>query len=148
MRRAWSSGYQAKTRGELADVAEAAFALVLRHQQLPFSVEKGGEGAPATAWGAHAGAPKGPALLPHLHSLRGATGTGSNAALYVPHPGRCAANACALCVAQRGPAVGRRCRRRGGEGQPLPLACGWALGERGPLRTAGEVRVRKLTEEA
>ena len=79
MRRAWSSGYQAKTRGELADVAEAAFALVLHHQQLPFSVEKSGEGAPATAWGAHAGAPKGPALLPHLHSLRGATGTGSNA---------------------------------------------------------------------
>ena len=107
MRRAWSSGYQAKTRGELADVAEAAFALVLHHQQLPFSVEKGGEVVPATACGGqHAGAPKGPALLPYLHSLRGATGTGSNAALYVPHPGRSAANACALCVARRDIAAG------------------------------------------
>ena len=41
MRRVWTAGYEAKTRGELSDIAQASIALVLRHQEQPFDTEDG-----------------------------------------------------------------------------------------------------------
>jgi len=104
MRRAWTAGYEAKTRDELSDVAEASIALVLQHQELPFGSEHG-DGDHPPSWGGLDGAPMGPALLPHLHNLRGAAGS-TNAALFVPHRSRGAATTRALCVAKRDIAAG------------------------------------------
>lgn len=106
MRRAWTAGYEAKTRGELSDVAEASIALVLRHQELPFGTEYGeGDHPPSASWGGLDGAPMGPALLPYLHNLRGAAGS-RNAALFVPHRTCGAATTRALCIAKRDIAAG------------------------------------------
>jgi len=105
MRRAWTAGYEAKTRGELSNIAGASIALVLRHQEQPFATEHGdGDQPPSASWGGLDGAPMGPALLPHLHYLRGAAGS-TNAALFVPHRTRGAATH-ALCVAKRDIAAG------------------------------------------
>ena len=99
MRRVWTAGYEAKTRGELSDIAQASIALVLRHQEQPFDTQ---DGDAIAAWGGLEGAPTGPALLPHLHKLRGAAGS-TNAALFVP---RGATTTRASCVAKRDIAVG------------------------------------------
>ena len=103
MRRAWTAGYEAKTRGELSNIAGASIALVLRHQEQPFDTEHGdGDHPPSASWGGLDGAPMGPALLPHLHYLRGAAGS-TNAALFVP---RGATTTRASCVAKRDIAAG------------------------------------------
>jgi len=105
MRRVWTAGYESKTRGELSDIAQASIALVLRHQEQPFETQGGDVSDPSSAaWGGLEGAPTGPALLPHLHKLRGAAGS-TNAALFVPHRTRGAATH-ALCVAKRDIAAG------------------------------------------
>ena len=101
MRRVWTAGYEAKTRGELSDIAQASIALVLRHQEQPFDTQ---DGDAIAAWGGLEGAPTGPALLPHLHKLRGAAGS-TNAALFVPDRTRGAATR-AVCVAKRDIAAG------------------------------------------
>jgi len=107
MRRAWTAGYESKTRGEYEAIAEASIALVLRHQEQPFGTrpDHAGTSPPHDQWGGLDGAPMGPALLPYLHNLRGAAGS-TNAALFVPHRTRGAATTRALCVAKRDIAAG------------------------------------------